>query len=226
MTNYTGIVPLPECDGMVDRRSFLPERAINKRVLHLGCVDEHLTALRAGTGDLLHEELMAVATSLVGVDISKLGLDLLAEFCPGTYVHGDVEQLDLLDFTDIDLVIAAELIEHLGRPAAFYEHLRELLEETGAQAILTTPNAYSWSTFVRYAAKGVEITHPDHRLYYSPATLEETLTQAGLKPVERYSHGWERTSKSLRSRAVGAFDSALYARRPWMGTGLVWVVEA
>ncbi len=226
MSNYTGLVPLPPCDGVIDRRSFLPERARNRRVLHLGCVDEHLTSQRAGTGDLLHEEIMKVADSLIGFDISEPGLDLLRELVPGEYVHGDVERLSRHDFPDVDLVIAAELIEHLGRPAAFFEDLRKLLAQTGSQAILTTPNAYSWSTFVRFAFKGSEYTHPDHRLYYSPATLEETLVRSGLRPVERYSHGWHRSGRSPSAKVLGFLDRLIYARRPWLGIGLVWVVEA
>ncbi len=226
MSDFTGIVELPRCDGVVDRRTFIPQRAAGQRVVHLGCVDEHLTAARAGTGNLLHEELDAVASSLVGVDISKPGLDLLGEICPGSYVHGDVERLDELEFDDFDLVVAAELIEHLGRPAAFLGHLRNLLERHNAEAILSTPNAYSWAAFTRFAKSGVEATHPDHRLCYSPATLEESLRRAGIRPTERFSHGWQRDGRSLRARAVGYADRVIQSRRPWLGTGLVWVVRA
>lgn len=225
-----GLAPLPICDGVVNRRTFLPERARDKRVLHLGCVDEHLTAERVGTGELLHEELGKTSTSLIGVDISKPGLDVISSLCPGEYVHGNVETMDLSQFEGIELVVVAELIEHLGSPAMFFENLADFLRGSGASAILTTPNAFYWSAFLRFAVLGLELTHPDHRLYYSPTTLDKTLTDSDLVVQERYAHVWTgRSGAGLLSRAKGVtldtLDRLLIARRPWLAPGLVWVVK-
>jgi hypothetical protein len=56
--------------------------------------------------------------------------------------------------------------------------------------------------------------------------LEETLVRTGLRPVERYSHTWHRRDRSLSARALSLVDRMIYAKRPWLGVGLVWVVEA
>ena len=229
MNPSDGLAQLPECDGVINRRTFLPEKASGRRILHLGCVDEHLTASRVGTGDLLHEELTKTSTSLVGVDISKTGLEVIASLCPGEYVQGNVESMDLSQFEDIDLVIVAELIEHLGSPAMFYENLADFLRGNGATAILTTPNAYYWSAFLRFSLAQHELTHPDHRLYYSPTTLEKSLSEAGLVIHERYAHAWTgRPKSSPKSNAknllLDTADRLLYRNRPWLAPGLVWVV--
>lgn len=227
MSEYSGSQPWPTCDGIVDRRTFLPERARGARVLHLGCVDEHLTQERAGTGGLLHEELDRVTEALVGFDISEDGLDLMRGIVPGEYIHGDVESMEPAMFSDIDLVIAAEIIEHLGSPMSFYRNLRAILEKFSCQAILTTPNAYNWSAWVRTLSAGAEIVHPDHTHYYSPVTLDESLDRGGLKVLERYSHFWDRSTETgVKANALKAVDGALAKKRPWMGAGLVWVVEA
>ena len=206
---------------VVDRRVFLPELARGRRVLHLGCVDEHVTALRHGTGDLLHQELAAVATQLVGVDISSAGLREIEALVPGSYLHGDVERLDELDLPDeVDLVIAAELIEHLGAPALFLDGLCRYLRRTGATAVITTPNAYSWRHVATVAARRPEDVHEDHRLLYSLATLERSLRAAGLELRRVMVHSW-RSSPSLRGRVASLIDRAILRWQPLLAVGLV-----
>jgi len=183
---------LPQLEGVVDRRTFLPTLAEGRRVLHLGCVDEGLTAERSGTGALLHEELNLVASDLVGVDLSSAGLKELGAIVPGSYVHGDVEHLGLLQLPACDLVIAAELIEHLGSPHLFYAELRRYLVWSGASAVLTTPNAHGWVGQLRFAVTRRELVHPDHVLVYTPTTLDRSLRASGLLPTGWWSHAWER----------------------------------
>jgi hypothetical protein len=217
--------PLPPCDGVVDRRAFLPGLARDRKVVHLGCVDEHLTLARAGTGDLLHQELHRVCASLLGVDISVDGLAALRSVVPGDYLHGDVERLDELVLPAAEVVIAAELIEHLGNPGLFLDGLHAYLTQTGAVAVVTTPNAYAWAATARFGLWAREATHPDHRLVYSPVTLDITLQRSGLQPVRRYAHAWHR-GPGARARLLDAAERRLYRRRPWLAPGLVYLVEA
>lgn len=216
---------LPRCSGMVDRRSFIPRRAEGQRVLHLGCVDDKFLESRIGTTDLLHASLAAVAAEIVGVDISEDGLRQLAAVVPGRYVHGDVEKLSTLDLPEFDLVIAGEIIEHLGSPGSFLSELRTVLERSGATALITTPNAYSWMGFARFALRRREPTHPDHVCVFSPVTLQRSLDQAGLEVVDFWAHRWSEGSK-LRHRLRGAIDASVLRWTPWLAVGLVVEVRA
>ena len=210
----------PRIDGVVDRRRYLPQRASGLRVVHLGCVDEHLTRIRAGTGDLLHEELMAVAKELVGVDISKQGLADLSALVPGRYVQGDVEELSSLGLPEqCDLVVAAELIEHVANPGRFLTELRRYLAATGATALITTPNAYSWTHFVTFALRRREMTHPDHLCLYSPTTLVRALEGAGLEAKALYAHAWQ--GRAGARRLLSVLDAAVYRWNPLLAVGLV-----
>jgi SAM-dependent methyltransferase len=211
---------------VVDRRTYLPDRARGLRVVHLGCVDEHLTRARSGTGDLLHEELAKVAKTLVGVDVSGAGIDLMRSLVPGDYVVGDVEALDRLELPDAcDLVIAAELIEHLGAPALFLDGLRAYLGRTGATALITTPNAYSWTNSARFALRRREWVHPDHRLVYTPVTLQRTIERAGLTIDSFRVHAWRRGPESRR-HVRDAIDRVVLRWNPWLGVGIVVEVRA
>lgn len=218
-------LPLPHCTGVVDRRRFLPERVAGLRVLHLGCVDEHLLERRIGTEQLLHAVLTESSAEIIGVDISEEGLKQIAAVVPGTYLHGDVEQLSSLDLPEFDVVVAGEIIEHLGRPGQFLEELRTVLERAGASAIITTPNAYSWMGFARFALRRREPTHPDHVAIYSPVTLERALEQAGLEVVNFWAHRWTEGSK-LRHRFRTIVDNTVLKWTPWLAVGLVVEVRA
>jgi len=223
---FDASVELPPAAGIVDQRVWLPERARGCSVLHLGCVDDRLTEQRAGTGTLLHEQLAATAKRLVGVDISAPGLVTLERLVPGEYIHGDVERLDQLDLPTVDLVIAAEIIEHLGSPGAFLTTLRGYLERTGATALITTPNALGWRLTSTFVARRREVTHPDHRLLYSPATLARTIELAGLELQALWSHTWRSGRHGLRSLVIDGLDAAALRWSPWLGVGLIAEVTA
>jgi len=226
MSEFEPSSPLPPVAGVVDRRRFLPRVAAGKRVVHLGCVDEHLTESRFGTGALLHEQLMHNAKELVGVDISASGLQLLRELLPGNYVEGDVHRLNALELPEsCDLVLAPEIIEHLEAPGVFLDELRRYLVRSGATAIITTPNSYSWTHNVRFALRRREWVHPDHRVVYSPRTLLRSLELADLRCTNLYVHAWKRERRGLRG-LLGLVDRGILAWNPLLGIGLVAEVDA
>lgn len=225
-TDLESAVRCPPPDGIVDQRVWLPERAAGRRVVHLGCVDDRLTEERAGTGDLLHEELAKVAAELVGVDISAAGIELMRTLVPGPYEVGDVEHLGDLDLPECDLVIAAEIIEHLGSPGLFLSGLRDYLAGTGASALITTPNALGWRIMAKWTMRRREVTHPDHRLIYTPTTLLRTMELSGLRVDGLWSHTWMDDRLAGKQRAVDAVDRTLLRWNPWMGVGIIVEVRA
>lgn len=211
--------PLPTAEGVVDRHRLLIQAGTGRRVLHLGCVDERQTEERAGTGELLHEELAKVASDLTGVDVSP-DLAMLEQLVPGRYVRGSVEALDELDLPDCDVVFMPELIEHLGNPALALESLRRYLSRTGATAFITTPNAYSWAHITRFAFARSEWIHPDHRMLFSPTTLLTAIDSAGLSALKWWAYAWD--PRGLK----GLVDRLLYAWNPWLAPGMAVQVKA
>lgn len=225
-SDYEPLQPLPRVDRVIDRRRFLVDQARGRRVLHLGCVDDRLTAERLGAGVLLHDQLGRVATELTGVDISADGIELLRDALPGRYEVGDVEDLRSISVpAEVDVVIASELIEHLQNPGRFLDGLRGLLEATGAVGIVTTPNAYSWVGFGKMAIHRREPTHPDHLILYSPYTLVASLERAGLRVDSLLVHDWDR-AKGWRDRVRGLVTKPVLWWSPHLGVGLVACVRA
>jgi predicted TPR repeat methyltransferase len=224
MTHSDGFFT-PADGQIVDRREFLPAVATCRRVLHIGCVDDTLTLARHDTGDLLHQELAKVAAELVGLDISEAGIRLLEELVPGRYIVANAESLGEVDLPVSDLVVAAEMIEHLGSPHLFLAGLRDYLAATDATAIITTPNAYSWRNFVSLAFAHRELIHPDHRLIYSERSLARAMEEAGLSVICVRYHTWKR-HRRLSARISGFVDRLVLRWEPRLAVGLVFECRA
>lgn len=170
---------LPRAVPIVDREEFLVGAARGRQVLHLGCVDRGLLAEKLAADALLHSRLHRVAARLVGIDQDAEGIERLRQLEIGADNRvGDVERLDTASLGQIDLVIAAEIIEHLDNPGQFLRSLRPLLERTSASLVLTTPNAFGFP-YWWHAIRRRELVHPDHTCYFSYTTLSTLLRKCG-----------------------------------------------
>lgn len=159
--------------------------ARHSAVAHLGAADSPYTRARLMDGSLLHSRLLDVAGATVfGFDIDAAGLDLVKQHHPEANLH-------LLDVTAeippihrgrYDCVLAGEVLEHVANPADFLAGCALLLAEGGILCV-TVPNACSPKIGIR-ALFGLEVVHPDHRVYYSPRTLARTLAAAGWHVLE------------------------------------------
>src|SRR6266571_514680 len=61
---------------VVDRVGYLLQLARNRRVIHLGFVDEGRMSSKRRHGTWLHDELSRVAAELLGIDLNSAGVEL------------------------------------------------------------------------------------------------------------------------------------------------------
>lgn len=180
------LIDLPkDIEIVIGRVGFVLERCWGKRVLHLGCVDEGLTGERLEAGALLHSQLLMVAKEVYGVDVSEEGLSLLREAGIPNLILGNVEHLDQipeLREKRFDIILAAEIIEHLNNPGLFLQSAKYLFHENTVM-IITTPNAYRITGF-GYRLKGLEFVHPDHNYWFSWSTLTSLLLKNGYQIID------------------------------------------
>jgi 2-polyprenyl-3-methyl-5-hydroxy-6-metoxy-1,4-benzoquinol methylase len=149
-------------------------------VAHVGCADSPYTAELLVAGTLLHARLVTAGT-VVGFDVDEAALELIRRALPG-------ERLVALDIADsvpdserarYELVIAGEVLEHVGNADAFLHGCAALLAP-GGRLCVTVPNACCPKLGLR-ALIGRESVHPDHRVYYGPRTLTRALEGVGLE---------------------------------------------
>lgn len=202
--SYTPLEKL-QVSRPVDRISYIRDACEGRRVLDLGAMDETAFNVKRGSGSWLHEEVAAVATSVVGLDSSPVvpseGLKTSAR---STIFRGDVYKVgDFLTahgFTP-DVVVAGELIEHVENPLVFLKSFTTVPALRGKRLLLTTPNATAIHNFLIAMTKR-ESTHADHLSILSYKTLNTLLSRAGVgqwRLIPYYSRFYE-----MKSRCAGA----------------------
>lgn len=174
-------------DLLVSHRYLLPAiskwvRPGHNSILDLGCGNGALTAQLAATS-------AAHARNIVGIDASLSGLDQARRAAPSLSFKHHVIEDPLPDYLRkaFDLVIAAEVIEHLLLPRNLFARAKEALRPNG-HLIITTPDHNYWKNLALAAANRFD-THWDpladygHIKFFSRNTLTRLGLEQGFQPV-------------------------------------------
>lgn len=170
---------------VVIRHEYLVDKCKGKSVLHLGAVDYY-------NGEVcgLHERLMKVSGSVVGLDIDRDGIDKARSRGIQNIIYGDLERLGEVNIASkFDIIVAGEIIEHLSNPGLFLAGVKRFFGHY-TEMVVTTPNAFSLHRFL-IALGGFEYVHPDHVSYYSYTTLEHLLGRHGFAVEEKLAYPLE-----------------------------------
>ncbi|MDO8431273.1 MAG: class I SAM-dependent methyltransferase [Candidatus Binatus sp.] len=208
-----------------DRAEYLIEQCRGKRVLHVGCGDDPFTEAKLSNGSLLHSLLSEVASRCCGVDSSVSSIELLKRHGFNDVLSGSIETLvrsGAIRSGDFDVVLAAEVLEHVSDAGRFLCSLQSLLKRPADRLIVTTPNAYCAYRWAYTMLTGRESGHPDHVAHYSRNTLTLLLKRCGLEVESvRYYSGKEYIHNRGRQRLFWWIDRIAYRLRPELGDGLI-----
>lgn len=150
----------------------------NKNILDVGC----------GLG-LLGKDLRKNGNNVFGIDVSNVALEAAKK---------ELDEVMMVDLENnnwpddllrqrFDLIIAAEIIEHLLYPEKLLEKLAKLLK-VGGQLIITTPNFLVWSNrikmlFGRFAYQDGGFWCRDHIHFFTLPELKKVLSSGGWEIV-------------------------------------------
>jgi SAM-dependent methyltransferase len=147
-----------------------------RSVLDLGCATGHWR------DEWMHARIAKVATELVGVDVD-------AEMCAAVRAKGfDIVQGDAEDFDlgrTFDVVVAGELIEHLGNVGGMITSVKRHLAP-GGSFVLTTPNPFASSNFVYRLGRSPVRINKDHTCWFCEDTLRQLFDRYDLDVEVRY----------------------------------------
>ncbi|MDQ1737202.1 MAG: hypothetical protein QOH56_3453 [Pseudonocardiales bacterium] len=181
------------------------------RVLDLGC-----------SGGRLSEKIRAAGHHVTGLD----GMDI-----PG--VRDRVDQFFLGDLeagipaevgSGFDVVIAADVIEHVRNPTRLLRQMADVLGPDG-QLIISTPNFGHWYSRGRVALGAFDydrrgILDETHLRFFSRRSLRRVFKTAGLDELELRYTGLPldvlSRDDSWKSRTLRRFDRFLVRLRPTM----------
>lgn len=147
----------------------------NKSILDIGC---------AGEGDVahlkdnwLHAYLAAKADYCLGIDHNEQTVKLIRSMGYDAIV-GDAQ--GFLIARQFDVVVAADILEHLHDLKGFFNSVNKALKSDGI-LLLTTPNAWFFLRFLRCIIKGDGGDNPDHVTWFSSACIVELLRRYGFE---------------------------------------------
>lgn len=152
-------------------------------VLDLGCVQHNPENYKSKYW--LHKAIAQVAKTLEGMDLYAEGVEYLNEQGYSVSV-GDAESFSL--GKTYDVIVAGDLIEHLGNPGEFLESCKSHLRPQG-KLLISTPNPWYW----RFMAKaflfgGCVNPNPEHVLWMCPVVLAQLAARHDMK-VENWHYG-------------------------------------
>ena len=186
-----------------ERGTFLKTHVgTGKKVLDIGCRDGALTSYYH-TGN-----------TVTGFDIDSEALQRAKSGLGISTIHGDLNDTWDIAQNTFDVVVAAEVVEHLYYPDAVLKKIATVLTEEG-MLLGTVPNAFSLKHRIRYfflKKKGTPLEDPTHINHFTVRELE-SLLQKQFKEVHVMGigrHKWlSRTFPQLF-----AFNLCFVAKKP------------
>jgi hypothetical protein len=175
-------IKLPKVPVVYGRQDTILARCQNKKVLHLGCVDEGYLHERFDRSELMHQRLAGVSKELWGVDINEEGIEYLRSVGFANLLAGDIctlEGLEALRNRSFDVIVASEVLEHLQNPGLFFDGVKKFMIPRETQLIVTVPNAFRIDNLL-WLLRGVEYVHPDHHYWFSYYTARHLLEKNGF----------------------------------------------
>lgn len=213
-----------ESTPVVQKQMLLTHLAAGKSVLDIGCIDHSADAALSLDISWPHGRLRNVATEVVGVDIlaedaarlNGLGYDIRV---------GDAEAFDL--GRTFDLVIAGDIIEHLGRPADLLETMARHMH-ADSLGVITTPNPFNIEQTI-WAAIGKKImVNDEHTIWLDPRVAHELVSRSPLKVVDFYwidtRFAFPLAGRGLVPRMVNLISRELMERRALLRRDFALVV--
>ena len=128
-------------------------------------------------------------TRLAEATGSLFGIDTAASEIERRQVQGyNVAVADAQSFElgrKFDVIVTADLIEHLGNSGVFPERAGEHLRPGGLRCIVT-PNALSLNNALKSLARLRVRVNTEHICWYEWKALRKLLVRYGFQPVEEY----------------------------------------
>lgn len=190
----------PRHDKNIRRKTNVKYNLLQPYVEEKSCLD--IGCAGGGSGFVtddhwLHGWLSKQSSNVVGIDIDEQGIEIAKDAGYEVYLES-AEDFDLS--REFQVIVAANVIEHLASPGGMLESAHNHLSENG-QIIITTPRTHLPWNLLRELKneKGIQ-PHPEHTMWFCRQTLETILKRKGFEIVEYNSWGFDRVGMSTADK--------------------------
>lgn len=146
------------------RFEFFANLCRGKKVIHIGCADTMV--FNPITNLHIYLSLIGDDTVIDGLDIDVETTKKLEDACPGQYFT-EYNKVDKI----YDLVLIPEVIEHVPNVNLF---LTDIFSIKSEEYFFTAPSMMMAQFFCEDTFS-LESVHPDHKCWFSPYTLYNTI---------------------------------------------------
>jgi 2-polyprenyl-3-methyl-5-hydroxy-6-metoxy-1,4-benzoquinol methylase len=162
-----------------DRIAYLKKLVRGMDVLDIGCTGRKGSGRLPDHAGTLHHAIRPVCGSLTGLDIDAEGVETMRA-AGYRVVRGDAASVNLNNAFDV--IIAAEVIEHLPNPGLALANLKTHLKESGT-LVVTTCNPFYYRQQSRILRRGTIQVNASHTCWYDPLTLARLLHSSGFSAI-------------------------------------------
>ncbi len=149
----------------------IPEVKSYQREKFLLYLCKNKTVLHIGSNGVFNPKLEKVAKKVYAVDIEECD----NEASNFTQMDAENENCFVEQGGEIDIVLAADILEHLSNAGRFLDNLKVF----DVPIIIAVPNAFA-KTGQSWTIKGKENVHEQHVAYYSYNTLKVLIERYGF----------------------------------------------
>lgn len=172
-------------------KDFIVEKfCTGKTVLDVGCIgqDRNFAA-----DNWLHNKIKKIASKADGVDILIAEINELKQKGYSMY---SVDELKTLN-TKYDVVLMADVIEHVDDPVSFLKFYSSFLTDTGIM-LISTPNSNRSNNFINILFNNTYSVNPEHVFWFCPKTMAEVVERAKLTMADFHWAPHYYTSKQVK----------------------------
>lgn len=149
---------------------------IGKNVLDVGCIGQDI---KVYDDNWLHRQISLVANNLDGVDINGDEIDKLNDLGYSIYNFNDLKK------NQYDIVIMADVIEHVNNPVSFIQQYLPYINPSG-KIVICTPNPNRARNFISILLFNKYGLNEEHTMWFCPKTLSEIIRRLELQIFEFY----------------------------------------
>jgi len=164
----------------------------HKRIVSITGSDKKVFDMGCATG-YLAEALSARGCIITGLEMDKAASETASEFCR-KIITGDADDPDVLIKAgkDFDVIICADILEHLSDPWGVLQTLRKMLAPDG-EVIVSVPNVAYWR--MRWELLQGRFNYTDtglldrtHLRFFTVKTFMETAEECGFDVLQRINN--------------------------------------